>query len=462
MRDPRSTLSQGPSAPRFAADVRTPVGRHACPVQISDLPCRLLPARQDSAPFPPKSGIMAQLRTDPPWAARPFDVDVAVIGAGLVGLATARELALGGWDVLVLERRARIGEETSSHLSQVMHSGIYYEPGSLKARLCVRGRQLLEAFAAARGIPYRRIGKLVVAQTPEEALSLEDLRARGEANGVFGLELWDRARAAQEEPGVRCLTALFVPVTGILDVSALLGVLRQDLESQGGVIALSTRVTGLVPQEHGGWTVTAQEEEAPGAKTTLSARFVVNAAGLGSDHIATLSGLSLSGIDPTLHPARGHYMRIRDPRRVATKRLVYPVPAPHLAGLGIHLTWTVSGEALLGPDVEWLDTAGDPPRYRVDPSRLAQFAKAASRYLPDLGPEDLVPDMAGIRPKLSGPGEPPRDFLVTTDPNRPGIVHLIGIESPGFTSCLALAEEAVFRLGLAPAPPGPRPGSDRP
>lgn len=371
------------------------------------------------------------------------ETEVLVIGGGLVGLSIARELAMRNLDVLLLERHGHLGEETSSHNSQVIHSGIYYPTGSLKARLCVRGRASLYELAERRGIPHRRAGKLVVAQSPEEASLLETLRRQGLQNGVPDLEIWDRATVALREPAVRCYAALFVPVTGIIDASVLLSVLREDLVAYGGLVALQTTALGLWP-DSGSWRVRVQG--ASGETSDLRSRLVINAAGLSALKLARLSGLDVDRLGYRLYPARGHYLRIRHLGKVGTTRLIYPVPAPHLEGLGIHLTWTVGGEALLGPDVEWLTDLSDPPAYQVDESRLPQFARAASRYLPGLQEEDLVPDTAGIRPKLSGPGDPFRDFVLETDPQRPGILHLLGIESPGLTACLALAEEAADRL----------------
>lgn len=354
--------------------------------------------------------------------------DCVVVGAGVVGLAVARALALQGRDVLVLEAAGAIGTGTSSRNSEVIHAGIYYPQGSLKARLCVRGRQLLYAYCAERHVSHRRCGKLIVATSEAQLPALRDVERRALANGVEGLAWLSRAQAQQLEPQLECVAALLSPETGIIDSHALMLALQGDLENAGGAVVFhspveSMRVLG------GGIALRTQDG------TELLARTVVNAAGLGAPALAArIEGLDARHV-PRAHYAKGSYFTLAG--RAPFSRLVYPVP--EAAGLGVHLTLDLGGQAKFGPDVDWVDRPDD---LEVDPDRALGFYAEVRKYWPQLPDGALLPGYAGMRPKIHGPGEPAADFLVQgpAEHGVPGLVQLFGIESPGLTSALALGE----------------------
>lgn len=355
-------------------------------------------------------------------------VDCVVIGAGVVGLAVARALALAGREVLVLEACNAIGTQTSSRNSEVIHAGIYYPTGSLKARLCVRGKALLYDYCAARGIAHRQCGKFIVATTPEQLAQLESTSVRARANGVNDLVLLDAAQACAAEPALRCLAALHSPSTGIVDSHGLMLSLLADLEHAGGMLALNSP---LALAEYTGSAIELIAEDG----TRLSAKTVVNAAGLQAPALAT----RFAGLDPCHVPqayfAKGNYFTLAG--RSPFSRLIYPVP--EAAGLGVHLTLDLGGQARFGPDVQWVDSPDDTP---VDPARGDAFYAEVRKYWPALPDGALVPAYAGIRPKISGPNESARDFCIQghKDHGVPGLVNLFGIESPGLTSALAIGE----------------------
>ncbi len=354
--------------------------------------------------------------------------DCVVVGAGVVGLAVARALALQGREVLVLEAAGAIGMGTSSRNSEVIHAGIYYPQGSLKARLCVRGRELLYAYCAERHVSHRRCGKLIVATSEAQLPALRDVERRALANGVEGLAWLSRAQAQQLEPQLECLAALLSPETGIIDSHALMLALQGDLENAGGAVVFhspveSMRVLG------GGIALRTQDG------TELLARTVVNAAGLGAPALAAcIEGLDARHV-PQAHYAKGSYFTLAG--RAPFSRLVYPVP--EAAGLGVHLTIDLGGQAKFGPDVEWVERPDD---LEVDPDRARGFYAEVRKYWPQLPDGALLPGYAGMRPKIHGPGEPAADFLVQgpAEHGVPGLVQLFGIESPGLTSALALGE----------------------
>ncbi len=366
--------------------------------------------------------------------------DTLVVGAGVVGLAVARRLAASGQAVLVVERHERSIQETSSRNSQVLHAGLYYPRESLKARLCVRGNASLSAFCEARSLPFARTGKLIVATEADEEPELDRLLAQGMANGVPGLERLDAARVRALEPQVRAVSALFCPTTGALDVHAVAAALEAEAKERGATFAYRHRVRRGAREG----TEYRLELEAPdGGVVVAQAARVVNAGGLDADEVARSLALDVDTAGYRQRWAKGAYARVRLAEPV--RHHIYPVPAKHLAGLGVHLTVSVDGELRLGPDVRFLlERRQD---YGVDESDLPAFHAAARRYLPKLTLEQLSVDQAGIRPKLSGPGEPFRDFVVQEESAKglPGVVSLIGIESPGLTCCLELAEE-VARL----------------
>jgi L-2-hydroxyglutarate oxidase LhgO len=357
-------------------------------------------------------------------------VDTVVIGAGVVGLATARALALAGREVLVLEREAQIGMGTSSRNSEVIHAGIYYPAGSLKARLCVQGKALLYAYCAERGIAHRRCGKLIVATTPSQLAALPAIVAKARANGVDDLRLLTQDEAQTLEPALACLGAVHSPSTGIVDSHALMLALQGDLENAGGLVACHGGVSRL--QANGSGIQVLMNDG-----TRLQARTVVNAAGLGACILAART----EGLDPRHVPrphwAKGNYFTLAG--RAPFTHLIYPAPEPdrHLAGLGIHLTLDLAGQARFGPDVQWVEAPED---LQVDAARAEAFETEVRRYWPGLPPQSLQPGYAGMRPKISGPDAPAADFLIQGPDTHgvPGLVNLFGIESPGLTSCLAI------------------------
>lgn len=361
-------------------------------------------------------------------------VAVVVIGAGVVGLAVARALALSGRETLVLERESGIGQGISSRNSEVMHAGLYYPTNSLKARLCVRGRLLLEAYASERGVDMRRCGKLVVACRPEQVSALQALKQQGEANGVTDLQWLDAVQARAIEPELQCEAALLSPSTGIIDSHALMLALQADLEHAGGLVVTHSTAQSFT-RDGGAWRL--QVLDAAGGLTELSASLVINAAGLWAPLMAPGS----SGAPA--HYCKGSYFSLTG--RAPFNRLIYPMPEP--GGLGVHLTLDLGGQARFGPDVQWLDDVNDPAQldYRVDPARAESFYAEIRRYWPALPEGALQPAYSGVRPKLRGQGQPASDFLIEgpAEHGLPGLVNLMGIESPGLTSCLAIAEYVV-------------------
>jgi L-2-hydroxyglutarate oxidase LhgO len=354
------------------------------------------------------------------------ELDCAVIGGGVVGLAVARALALAGREVLVLEAEGAIGTGTSSRNSEVIHAGIYYPQGSLKARLCVEGKQALYAYAAERGVPHRRCGKLIVATSPEQVGELETIRAKAAANGVDDLVLLTAQQAMAMEPQLHCEAALHSPSTGIVDSHALMLSLLGDMENAGGMLALKSP---LARAECGADAIVLIAEDG----TALRCNSVINAAGLGAPDLAKrFEGLPATSV-PTAYFAKGSYFTLAD--RAPFTRLVYPVPEP--AGLGVHLTIDLGGQAKFGPDVQWVQSADD---LVVDPARGDGFYAEVRKYWPALPDGGLIPGYAGMRPKISGPGEPARDFMIEGPQAHGvrGLVNLFGIESPGLTSSLAI------------------------
>ncbi len=369
---------------------------------------------------------------------RRMDADVVVVGAGAVGLACAAELARAGLAVVVTERHSSPGQETSSRNSQVVHAGIYYPEGSLKARLSVRGNRGLSQFCEAHGVPFRRIGKWLLAVEPDEEARLAEIVAGGRANGV-ALEEVTLTRFRAEEPHVRAAAAVLSPSTGILDVHGLFRALRAIAEGHGASFAFRHSLKGAT-RIPGGYDLLFDDPS--GEEVRLSASRVVNAAGLDADAVAAMSGLDVDAAGYRLSWTKGSYFRIRPARRHLARRLLYPVLPPGFgSALGIHLTVDLDGELKLGPDIEVL--AGRRQDYAVADGLRGSFFTAAVRYLPDLEPDDLTPDQSGIRARLQSPGGSFRDFVIAEESTRglAGWVNLVGIESPGLTSCLEIASE---------------------
>ena len=355
-------------------------------------------------------------------------VDCIVIGAGVVGLAVARALALRGREVMVLEAASAIGTGTSSRNSEVIHAGIYYTRGSLKAQLCVQGKQLLYDYCAQRGIGHSRCGKLIVATHESQVVQLQGIISKAAANGVHDLVLLDREQALAMEPQLECVAAVHSPSTGIVDSHALMLSLQGDMENAGGFTVLNTPVDQLNRAQG------AIEIIASGG-TALSANTVINAAGLNAAQVAS----RIKGLDPKHVPpifwAKGNYFTLSG--KSPFSRLIYPVP--EAAGLGVHLTIDLGGQAKFGPDVEWVDSPDD---LVVDPSRGEAFYAEVRKYWPGLKDGELQAGYAGIRPKLQGPGVAAGDFMIQGEAVHgvAGLVNLFGIESPGLTSSLAIGE----------------------
>ncbi len=359
-------------------------------------------------------------------------VDALVIGGGVIGLAVARALARSGREVTLLEAETHLGAHSSSRNSEVIHAGIYYAPGSLKARLCVAGRDALYEFCAAEGVPHERIGKIIVATSDDEIPVLERLKSQADANGVHDLVWLDRAQLLSLEPQICAVRGLLSPATGIIDSHAYMGALRRDAERRGADVVVSTPVVGGRVVSDGIEIQTGGSDAA-----TVRCRTLINAAGLRAQELArSITGIAASTI-PEQHFAKGHYFVLGG--RSPFSRLIYPVPVP--GGLGVHLTLDLAHQARFGPDVSWLDSVD----YSFDESRCDTFNRAIRRYYPGLAEGSLSPGYTGIRPKLAGASEPARDFLIQGPAVHgvPELVNLYGIESPGLTASLAIADYAL-------------------
>ncbi len=372
----------------------------------------------------------------------------------MIGLAAAAACAKAGRSVVVLEAGPEIARGITSRNSEVVHAGIYYPEGSAKTALCLAGRRALYAWCDAKRVPHRKLGKLIVATRPEEIPVVEGLQARAVANGVEGIELIGGAEVRRLEPAVLALAALHSRETGIVDAHAFCRSIQAEAESAGAFVLCDRRVVGLVPRSHG-WRVEvevgagdgaaqASPASAPrparpspgGLREAIDAGCVVDAAGLAADAIAGLAGLDVDALGWRQHPCKGDYFALAPGARISLARLVYPVPQQ--AGLGIHATLDLAGRVRFGPDAEYVDALD----HRVDPAKAEAFREAASRYLPSLAGAALVPDYAGIRPKLAGPGEGFRDFVIeeASAHGAPGFVACVGIESPGLTAALAIGD----------------------
>jgi len=362
-------------------------------------------------------------------------VDCVAVGAGVVGLAIARSMAMTGAEVIVLERNGEIGSETSARNSGVIHAGIYYPTGSLKAKLCVAGRDRLYAYCAEHGVPHVRMGKLIVATSDDQVPALDALAVKAAENGVTDLERLSAAEVRSLEPEVRCTAALLSPSTGIVDVHALMLAYLGDAEAKGAMLALNS------PLRSGRVVADGFEIDVGGSQpTTIACRYLINSAGLGAQAVAR----SIAGLDPATVPqgylCKGNYFALAG--RSPFRRLVYPMP--ERAGIGVHVTLDLGGQVRFGPDVEWVEAID----YDVDPKRAEPFYAAIRRYWPGLPDGALQPGYAGIRPKLQTPAGPAQDFMIQGPLQHgvPGLVNLYGIESPGLTSSLAIAEEVTAML----------------
>ncbi|MBL6953320.1 MAG: NAD(P)/FAD-dependent oxidoreductase [Alphaproteobacteria bacterium] len=375
-------------------------------------------------------------------------VDSIVVGAGVVGLAIARQLALAGDEVVVLEAADAIGMETSSRNSEVIHAGIYYDKDSLKARFCVSGKAMLYEFCASHGVAHRNCGKLIVATAPDELEILDNIMAKAAANGVEDLYEISAAEAMGQEPALLCAGALVSPSTGIIDSHGLMLAYQGEAEDHGAVIAFRSRAVGgrVLSPKTGGISLRVRGDD--GEEMELACRRLINAAGLYAQPLArTIEGLDPDTVPP-LYYCKGNYFSLAG--RQPFSRLIYPVPGS--ASLGVHLTIDLAGQARFGPDQQWLEGAMEdlegPIDYRVEPSRSEVFYEAVRRYYPALPDDSLQPAYSGMRPKLQRPGGGAEDFLIQGPDSHgvAGLINLYGIESPGLTSSLAIARHVAGML----------------
>jgi L-2-hydroxyglutarate oxidase LhgO len=363
-------------------------------------------------------------------------VDAVVVGAGVVGLAVARALAMSGREVIVIEAEDAIGTHTSSRNSEVIHAGIYYPKGSLKAASCVSGKHLLYEYCQSHGVPHRRCGKLIVATDEKQVEELKSIRQKAHANGVTDVDFVSKEQAKEWEPELHCVAALHSPSTGIIDSHALMLAYLGDAEQHGAMLALKSPLQRVHSRKDG------FELHVGGADAmTLRSGILVNSAGLRAPTVARSVEGYRAELAPQEYYAKGNYYSLA--RKNPFTRLIYPVPEP--GGLGVHVTLDLGGQARFGPDVEWVDRIG----YDVDPKRAERFYAAIRRYWPGLPDGALLPGYSGIRPKTAGPGEPAPDFHIQgpREHGVPGLVHLFGIESPGLTASLSLAAAVLGEVG---------------
>ena len=365
-------------------------------------------------------------------------IGAVVIGAGVIGLACARELSMRGIETLIIEGHDGVGQEISSRNSEVIHAGLYYPPGSLKARLCVQGNRALYDYCARRGIAYKRCGKLIVATAQEQEAKLTQLFDQAQNNQVNDLRIITGAEAIALEPKLYCTAALLSPSTGIIDSHALMLSLLGDAEHHGATLALQSEfIRGEVTP--GGIII---QIISGGEEIAINAKVVINAAGLSAPAVASsITGLAAQYI-PSAYYAKGSYFSLSG--KSPFSRLIYPIP--ETGGLGVHLTLDLGGQARFGPDVEWVDSID----YSINPERADGFYAEVRKYWRDLPDNSLEPAYCGIRPKITGPGRPNADFAIQGEETHgvSGLINLFGIESPGLTSCLHIAEHAYSLLGL--------------
>ncbi len=352
--------------------------------------------------------------------------DITIIGAGVIGLAIAAEMAGQGLNVFILEKNPAHGGGISSRNSEVIHSGIYYLKGSLKAELCIAGRQMIYEIAANNNIPHHKIGKLIVAVAPEEIEEVEKLYNNGLSNGVTSLSMVSKRNIVRYEPNVRAEAALYSPETGIISAHDLMNYfLTQALKGKAHLVC-NTEVMGI-EKEAGCYRIITRNTK--GESFEFSSAVVINCAGLSSDTIANMMGANYQ-----LHYCKGDYFSITGVKPGTVQRLIYPVPAKNHVGLGVHLTLDLNGRYKLGPDATYIERIED---YKVASEKASQFYQSASKFLPFLKEENVSPDMASIRPKLQGPNDDICDFVIKED--SPGFINLVGIESPGLTASPAIA-----------------------
>ena len=364
-----------------------------------------------------------------------MDAEITIIGAGVIGLAIAEKFSENNGSVFIVEKHSSFGQETSSRNSEVIHAGIYYTQNSLKAKLCVEGKRLLYAYCKRHDIPYKNCGKLIVATTEKEITSLENIRKTAMDNGVDDLEILEREQIAEMEPNIFALKALFSPSTGIIDTHSLMKQLETNTINNGGQVAYGTEVTGIKRLKDG-YLITLLDADKK--KYRFTPRIVINSAGLASDKVSEMVGIYDDNLK--IRFCKGEYFRINPPKNRLVKMLIYPVPYQYMEGIGIHVTIDLGGGVKLGPDVKFLDS--NVYDYTVTPAKQETFFHYAKKYLPFLEFDDITPEMAGIRSKIQKPGDPQRDFYISHERERgyPGFINLIGMESPGLTSSIAIAK----------------------
>jgi L-2-hydroxyglutarate oxidase LhgO len=369
-----------------------------------------------------------------------MDAEITIIGAGVVGLAIAEKLSEHYPNVFLIEKHPTFGQETSSRNSEVIHAGIYYPKGSLKAKLCLEGKTLLYDYCKKYGIPYNNCGKLIVATSEEEISVIEGIRQTALNNGVDDLMVLDKEQISEMEPHIFALKALYSPSTGIVDSHSLMKQYETNTINNSGRIVYHCEVTGINRIREGYEVVLLDADKSVYSYTT---RILINSAGLTSDKISEMTGIKDESLKICF--CKGEYFRLNPPKNKLVRRLIYPVPLHNLEGIGIHVTIDMGGGVKLGPDVTWLNS--NIYDYKVDAGKRNAFYSSAKKFLPFLEKEDIVPEMAGIRPKIQRPGDPVKDFYIKDESGRGfrGFINLIGMESPGLTSSLAIANY-VYRL----------------
>lgn len=365
-------------------------------------------------------------------------VDMIIVGAGVVGLAVAAELArkLENPEIMLMERHPKFGQDTSSRNSEVIHAGMYYPPGSLKAKLCVEGNPLLYEFCDLHHVPYQRLGKMIIAREESEISAIEGIFRQGTDNGVPGLKMLNRSEIAALEPNITAVAALFSSTTGIIDSHKLMAQLERSAIADGVMMAYMHKVTG-VARNSTGYEVKFLGPD--GREDELACTWLINCAGLYSDFIPAQLGIDVAEAGYKIYPVKGEYFSVAMAKSKLISHLIYPPPLKSLKGLGTHITKSLDGRARLGPNVQYVEERED---YDVDPNHLEEFYQAARSYLPFIEKTDLQSDMAGMRPKIQAPDGPVADFVIRheTDRGLTGFINLVGIESPGLTSCLSIAK----------------------
>jgi L-2-hydroxyglutarate oxidase LhgO len=364
-----------------------------------------------------------------------MDADITIIGAGVVGLAIAENVSNTHNNVFLIEKHTSFGQETSSRNSEVIHAGIYYTKDSLKARLCVEGKWMIYDYCKKYDIPFNNCGKLIVATSEEEISVIEGIRLTALKNGVDDLSFLEREQISELEPNIFALKALFSPSTGIVDSHSLMKQYETNSYNNGCQIVYGSEVTGISQIENG---YKIDLFDADKKNYSFTTRIIINSAGLTSDKVSEMVGIKDDSLK--IHFCKGEYFRINPPKNRLINRLVYPVPHQNMEGIGIHVTIDMGGGVKLGPDVKYLES--NIYDYKVTASKQEAFYKSVKKFLPFLEFDDIAPEMAGIRPKIQKPGEPLRDFYIMEETSRgyPGFINLIGMESPGLTSSIAIAK----------------------